>query len=136
MIPYSTEKLQQYFFTWLQHFATLLWCCNLAKKCCCNFSVMYGMRNENITWIIICLKINFHRWHDSQPRRTWTCLLWYYFPIVYYNININCAERFPGCLRVLIHGLMPTFCEHCSSLHQGEKQPDTKLLLWRIPYVY
>jgi len=28
------------------------------------------------------------------------------------------AERFSGCLRVLIH-LMPTFHEHCSSLHQS-----------------
>jgi len=41
-----------------------------------------------------------------------------------------------GCLRVLIHGLTPTFHEHCSSLHQGKKQPDTKLLFWRILYVY
>jgi len=31
---------------------------------------------------------------------------------------------------------MPTFREHCSSLHQGEKQLDIKLLLWRILYVY
>jgi len=36
---------------------------------------------------------------------------------------------------ILIHGLVPTFREHCSSFHQGEKQPDTKLF-WRIPYVY
>jgi len=38
------------------------------------------------------------------------------------------TERFPDCLRVLIYGLMPTFCEHCSLLHQDEKQPDIKLL--------
>jgi len=25
---------------------------------------------------------------------------------------------------------MPTFCKHCSSLHQGEKQPDTIYLLF------
>jgi len=31
---------------------------------------------------------------------------------------------------------MPMFREHCSSLHQGKKQPDTKLLLWKILYVY
>jgi len=30
----------------------------------------------------------------------------------------------------LIHCLMPTFREHCSSLHQGEKQPDTICLLF------
>jgi len=30
-----------------------------------------------------------------------------------------------GYLRVLIHCLMPTFREPCSSLHQGEEQPDT-----------
>jgi len=43
--------------------------------------------------------------------------------------DFKSAERFPGCLHVLIHGLIPTFREHCSLLHQGEKQPDTKLLL-------
>jgi len=42
-------------------------------------------------------------------------------------ILLRSAERFPDCLRVLIHCLMPTFREHYSSLHQGEKQPDTKL---------
>jgi len=31
---------------------------------------------------------------------------------------------------------MSTFREHSSSLYQGEKQPDTKLLLRKIPYVY
>jgi len=35
------------------------------------------------------------------------------------------ADRFSGCLRVLIHCLMPTFHEHCSSFHQGEKKPGT-----------
>jgi len=34
---------------------------------------------------------------------------------------------FLGNLRVLIHYLMPTFREPCSSLHQGEEQPDTGL---------
>jgi len=34
-----------------------------------------------------------------------------------------------GCLRVLIHRLMSTFREHCSSFHQGEKQPDTVSVL-------
>jgi len=38
--------------------------------------------------------------------------------VVYY---FKSAERFPGCLRVLIHGSMSMFREHCSSLHQGEK---------------
>jgi len=31
---------------------------------------------------------------------------------------------------------MPTFREPCSSLHQGEEQPDTGLLLQLIPYIY
>jgi len=29
-----------------------------------------------------------------------------------------------------------TFREHYSLLHQGEKQSDTKLLLWKISYMY
>jgi len=41
------------------------------------------------------------------------------------GIYFKSAEMFPGCLRVLIRCLMPTFCEHCGSFHQGEKQPDT-----------
>jgi len=41
------------------------------------------------------------------------------------GILFKSTEMFSGCLRVLIHCLMPTFREHCSSLHQDEKQPDT-----------
>jgi len=41
------------------------------------------------------------------------------------GILFKSAESFSGCLSVLIHCLMPTFREHCSSFHQGEKQPDT-----------
>jgi len=36
------------------------------------------------------------------------------------------AKRFMGCLDSL---LMPTFHEHCNSLHQSEKQSDTVILL-------
>jgi len=35
------------------------------------------------------------------------------------------AKRFLGYLRVLIHYLFNAFRELCSSLHQGEEQPDT-----------
>jgi len=40
------------------------------------------------------------------------------------------TERFSDCFRVLIHGLMPTFREYCSSLHQDEKQPDIKFPMY------
>jgi len=30
----------------------------------------------------------------------------------------------------------PTFREPCSSLHQGEKQPDTELFLRIAPFIY
>jgi len=46
--------------------------------------------------------------------------------------RIKSVERFSDCLRVLIHCLMPTFHEHCSSLHQDEKQTDTVSILKRI----
>jgi len=42
-----------------------------------------------------------------------------------FEILQKCAERFLGCLCVLIHCLIPMFCEHCSLLHQGKKQPYT-----------
>jgi len=31
---------------------------------------------------------------------------------------------------------MPTFHEPCSSLHQGEEQPDAELFLWVVPFLY
>jgi len=31
---------------------------------------------------------------------------------------------------------MPTFRELCSSLHQGEEQPDTELFLWVVLLLY
>jgi len=31
---------------------------------------------------------------------------------------------------------MPTFREPCSSLHQGEEQPDIKLFLRVAPFIY
>jgi len=41
------------------------------------------------------------------------------------GILFKSAERFSGFdLRISIHYLMPTFREHCSSLHQGEKNPE------------
>jgi len=65
-------------------------------------------------------------------------------PIVVFNnvfkalmgILLRSAERFPGCLRVLIYCLMLTFREHYNSFHQGEKQPNTKLLLLEDLYVF
>jgi len=45
----------------------------------------------------------------------------YLIHTITYEIKFNAiksAERFSGCLRVLIHCLMPTFREHCSSLHR------------------
>jgi len=41
--------------------------------------------------------------------------------IIAYSLK---AEKFSGCLLVLIHCLMSMFREHCSSLHQSEKQPN------------
>jgi len=85
---------------------------------------------------------NYHSLHTSLYKllsfSKLITLLYQVFNLVFkasMGTYFKSAERFPGWTRVLIHGLMPTFCEHCSLLHQDEKQP-TNLLFWRISYIY
>jgi len=61
MIPYSTKKLQQ-------HFATLLQCCNLAKKFCCNFSVLYGLIKDIIIINILNLELKIFYYDTIEVR--------------------------------------------------------------------
>jgi len=81
----------------------------------------------------ILLKIFFSLNQNKHLYKT-TIILYYVFKAST-SILFKSAERFSGCLHVLIHCLMPTFRKHCNSLYQG-KQLDTEFSILYIYFFY